>query len=221
MAMTFDRLYTVEEHRLLNGVHHANGRSGFRACGGHYESIQPCSGYYLYGECDRPEGGERCGDSAFLSARFWYTHQVLSLAYRRTLERFPDWLVHRWVPMGPGWRKIEFTSPQRNEAEEWCQRLVRQIADNGEVSVKEQLEIEYEEEDGKPGSPVEVSQALKRKSRRTWLVANVPEMHAETMGSFEKAIDSGESFMPSPATLRFKLRRDSSFSPSLFSAPGC
>jgi hypothetical protein len=58
-----------------------NGRLGFKAWSDGYESVQPCSGNYLYGECDRPQGvgvgwGSYSNDpiayhATYLTARFF------------------------------------------------------------------------------------------------------------------------------------------------------
>ena len=51
-------------------------------------------------------------------ARRFDTGRVLEPAYKPTVEHFPDRLSLRWVPVGPGWRRIESTSPpHRGEAE--------------------------------------------------------------------------------------------------------
>ncbi|MEI8374541.1 MAG: ankyrin repeat domain-containing protein [Planctomycetota bacterium] len=211
--MTYDRLYRVEHFRLINGVSHAGRPFGHYRASGRYESIQLCSGGW--GQCDRPQGicgigfgsddhnhrFSYCAD--FLSTRFLYAQQVLTLSHQRTREHFPDWLDHQWIPVEPGWQQIQFTSPRRREAEETCARLVREIADSGEVTVTEQYWLELRDYMGRPVATVEESINCNCQYRRLWLVANVPEMDEPTGTSLREMIARGESFVPSTAQLRF------------------
>jgi N-formylglutamate deformylase len=214
--MTYDRLYTVDEHRLINGVHNASDAMSFAPDCGDYASIQACSGCIEGGECDRPKGyvgwtfcRTHDGDdpyeyhASFQTLRFFYTCRVLHLAYRRTLERFPDWRDHEWVPFEPGWRKIEFTSPQRKDAEELCERLVREIADSGEVFVREQFTIERCDEFGPVASAEQSRTPDGTEHRHVLLVANVPEIDWQTNELFDDITLGRESFVPSSESFRF------------------
>jgi len=211
--MTYERLYSIDDFRLVNGISYANWAFGNKQASGQYESIQLCSG--KWGQCNRLQGVYRISfgsdddmhrfsySADFLSARFLYARQVLTLAHQRTLERFPDWLDHEWVPFEPGWRKVDFTSPQRREAENHCEQLVRDIADSGEVAVSEQFKLEFRDYMGNPVATAEESRNCNTEYRRLWLVANVPEMDEPTEKSFRERIARGESFVPSSAQLRF------------------
>ena len=214
--MTYDRLYTVDEHRLISGVHNASDAMSFTPDCGDYASIQPCSGSIEGGECDRPKGyvgwtfyrthdgeGRYAYHAGFHTLRFFYTCRVLQLAFRRTLERFPDWFDHEWVPFEPGWRTIEFTSPQRKEAEEFCERLVREIADSGEVSMREQFTIEPCDEFGPVASAEQSRTEDGLVHRHVLLVANVPEIDWQTNDLFDDITFGRKSFVPSPASFRF------------------
>ena len=58
---------------------------------------------------------------------------VLEQTLPATLEQFPDWLDHRWVPHGLGWRKID--SRRRGEGGRGlCEHLVGEIAEQSAKS---------------------------------------------------------------------------------------
>jgi hypothetical protein len=211
--MTYDRLYSTDDFRLSNGLWFVNAAFGRARNSGHYESIQLCSGGW--GQCRRPQGvyriyfgsedhhAQRSYHATFLSARLVYANEVLKLAHQRTAERFPDWLVHHWVAVEPGWRMVEFTSPARREAEDSCERLVRQITDSGEVSVSEQFTVDFCDDVGNPVSSEGDSRTANGDYRSVWLVADVREMNETTETGFRKMIAQGRTFEPSSAILRF------------------
>lgn len=78
-------------------------------------------------------------DADLRTARYAYALNVLELAHARTLDVYPDWLKHEWLPVEPGWRRVVFQSPQRRQAEDYCERLVHQIANGKEIAVAECL----------------------------------------------------------------------------------
>jgi len=211
--MAYDRLYSVDDFRLCNGIWFASAAFGRVRASGRYESIQLCSGGW--GGCRRPQGVYRIGfgsedwrdrrsyHATFLTARCFYASEVLRRAYLQTAAQFPDWLDRRWVHSEPGWQMIEFVSPSHADAEAFCGQLVREIADDGEVSVTEQFTIGLCDHVGNPVSSEAESQDLNGNYRSVWLVADVPEMNEATERRFTNMIAQGRAFESSSAAMRF------------------
>ncbi len=142
--MPYTDHYSPDEFALVAGTRTSYRRTSRRPAGGNYESHQPCT-HSIFCRDKIPVGRYEISlarfDADFRAARYSYALRVLEAAHARTLEKYPDWLDHEWVIEELGWRQLHFSSPQRRQAEDYCDSLVREIANSGEIAVSELLEI--------------------------------------------------------------------------------
>lgn len=164
--MTYSDSYTLEEFALISGVRQCHRRTARSSDSGNYESHQPCT-YPIYGGLQRPVGRYEIHtgfDVDLRTVRCAAALKVLEIAYEYTLKKYPDWLDHEWVMEDPGWRTLRFRSIQRHFAEDYCDSLVREIADRGEIALSESMEIK----DGRD------------KNQKLLLIVDVPELDQTT-----------------------------------------
>ncbi|MBS0211329.1 MAG: ankyrin repeat domain-containing protein [Planctomycetes bacterium] len=199
-AMTYDRLFTPDEFRLVAGVDASWDIPNVERLQGRYESVQLCNGKWRNASVPRGRYGRlvsRPYETNFLTTRFVYASRVLAEAYAETRHRYPDWLAHRSIPDRQGFHRIEFTSPSRADAERFCWQAVQEIASSRRIEVAEQVEIGPDEHVSEFGTS--------RLLRQVLIVVDAPQIERELVDELHHRVQRGERWMPETSPRSFEF----------------
>lgn len=187
--MPYTDYYSLEDFVLIAGTRTGMYGTARSRNAGNYESHQPCSQPSRRAK-NVPIGRSKIGfdgiDADLRTARYAYALMVLEAAHARMLDKYPDWLDHEWVIQEPGWRRLVFKSPQRRQAEEYCDSLVHEIANSGEVVLSESLQIETVKE-----------------RKKMLLIRNIPDFDDVAVDAVINGMKNGINPWISQGDLRF------------------
>ncbi len=183
--MAYVKLYRREDFLLIGTVRAGCDYRKRQARTGNYESHHLCTATWYTSDFSL-RGHHHLNSltvkAELLTARYVYAARVLEAALAKTTELYPDWLAHTRTLQQPGWLRLGFSSPQRREAEDCCARLVRDIANRGEIKVREHFQVELEE-----------------KCQRIRGILNFPALGKQVVDAIEK----GQTLPISQAELSF------------------
>jgi len=145
--MLFFRKYAEEDIRLVAKVRSAYRILDESTDSGHYETHHPvashvCTRYNIGFACQRDNSSYQL---KAVTAGFAYSVLLVKKAREKTLEKFPDYLLHSWNPDSKGRPVLTFHSQCRDEARQFLSDQLHELSKDPSLFTTESCTITFDE----------------------------------------------------------------------------